>query len=88
VAGDTLAMHMALAQGVPTVAIFTSTCSQEIELYGIGRAVIGVADCSPCYLNRCSQPRMHCADSISVDEVFRAAAGLLRSGRAEAGRTA
>jgi ADP-heptose:LPS heptosyltransferase len=72
VCGDTLAMHLALAQNVQTVVIFTSTCPQEIELYGIGRTVVGRAQCSPCYLSTCKQPSQFCADSITVDEVFQA----------------
>lgn len=73
ICGDTLAMHLALAQGVRTTVIFTSTCSQEIELYGIGRSVVGRADCAPCYRSACNQPSQYCADSVSVDEVYQAA---------------
>ncbi len=72
VTGDTLAMHLALAQGVRTVVLFTSTCPAEIDLYGIGRAIVGKAPCAPCYLSHCKQPAQWCAESITVDAVFKA----------------
>ncbi|MCM2323826.1 MAG: glycosyltransferase family 9 protein [Oligoflexia bacterium] len=77
VTGDTLGMHIALAMGVPTTAIFTSTCSQEIEFYGRGRAVVGQAACAPCYLARCRQATQHCANSVDVEAVHSAVSALL-----------
>src|SRR5207244_1968080 len=76
--GDTLGMHIALSMGVPTVALFTSTCSQEIELYGRGEAIVGPAPCAPCYLSRCKQPSQYCADHISVEEVYQASERVFR----------
>jgi len=76
--GDTLAMHVALAFKVPTVAVFTSTCVQEIEMYGVGQAIVGTAPCSPCYLAKCKQPSQICAENVSVDAVFEAVVGQLR----------
>lgn len=70
ICGDTLAMHVALAFKRPTVALFTSTCVQEIEMYGVGTAIVGKASCAPCYLSQCKQPSQYCADDITVDQVF------------------
>lgn len=75
--GDTLAMHLALAQKVKTLVVFTSTCHQEIETYDWGAKVIGQAACAPCYLSQCNQPEQFCAKSISVEHVYRALSKLL-----------
>ncbi|OFZ82741.1 MAG: hypothetical protein A2583_05220 [Bdellovibrionales bacterium RIFOXYD1_FULL_53_11] len=80
VCGDTLAMHVGLAMGVRTLAIFTSTCTQEIELYGVGRIVAGKAPCAPCYLARCKQPAQLCADSLKTEDVFAATVEHMRLG--------
>jgi heptosyltransferase-2 len=77
ICGDTLAMHLGLSQGVKSVVIFTSTCPQEIELYGIGRAIVGKAACAPCYRSVCNQPSQYCADSVTVDQVFKTATELM-----------
>jgi len=45
VTGDTLALHFAIGLNVPTVAIFTSTCAQELDLYGRGMKIVTITDC-------------------------------------------
>jgi heptosyltransferase-2 len=77
ITGDTLAMHLALAQEVRTLVLFTSTCHQEIELADLGRAIVGRASCAPCYRSTCNQPSQYCSDSISVDAVVTGMAELL-----------
>lgn len=77
VTGDTLGMHIALGLGIPSAVIFTSTCAQEIELYGRGMALIGKAPCAPCYLSQCKQPTQLCADSVAVEDVYDALRVLL-----------
>ncbi len=70
-AGDTLAMHLALALGRRVVAIFGPTCAQEIELFGLGEKVITPAECSPCYRRSCDiEPS--CMDLISPATVVEA----------------
>lgn len=83
IAGDTLGMHIALALRIPTVVLFTSTCAQEIELYGRGDAVIGQADCAPCYLSKCKQASQFCADSIPVDQVVETVKARMGLGQSE-----
>jgi heptosyltransferase-2 len=73
ITGDTLGMHVALAMGVKTLILFTSTCPQEIALYGNGKIIAGRADCSPCYLSECRQPSQYCADSIAAEDVYKTA---------------
>jgi len=78
VSGDTLAMHLALARGVPVVAIFGSTCPQEIELYGRGERVVPAIACHPCYRRRCDLDPS-CADAVSAEQVFSALLRVLEA---------
>jgi heptosyltransferase-2 len=77
ITGDTLAMHIAIGLKVPVVVILGSTCHQEIELYGRGAKIVSDFDCSPCYRSLCPK-QVTCMDALSPDEVFSAAANLLR----------
>ncbi len=74
ITGDTLAMHLSLSLNIPTLVLFTSTCAQEIEMYGVGDYLVGKAPCAPCFLSKCFQPSQICAESISVATVFEKAA--------------
>ncbi|MBI5199871.1 MAG: glycosyltransferase family 9 protein, partial [Nitrospirae bacterium] len=76
VTGDTLALHFAIGLGVPTVAIFTSTCAQELDLYGRGIKIVADVECAPCYRGSCDD--MRCSKSISPAIVFDACAEILR----------
>ena len=72
VTGDTLAMHLAIAQRVPVVAIFGPTCAQEVELYGRGEKVLTAPDCAPCYRKECREAAQRCMDEITPEAVFTA----------------
>jgi len=78
ITGDTLAMHIAIGLKVPVLAMLGPTCHQEIELYGHGAKIVSDFACSPCYLSVCPK-QITCMDAISVEQVFSAAAELLRS---------
>jgi heptosyltransferase-2 len=69
VTGDTLAMHIAVALGVPTVALFGPSAPQEIALYGGGERVVTPLDCAPCYRRECDVTPS-CMDAIDVETVF------------------
>jgi ADP-heptose:LPS heptosyltransferase len=71
VTGDTLAMHLAIALGVPTVAIFGPSAPQEVELYGRGARVVTPLDCAPCYRRACSVSPT-CMDKIDAETVLAA----------------
>jgi len=77
VSGDTLGMHLSIALKKKVVALFGSTCSQEIELYGRGKKIISSLSCSPCYKRECNK-RPNCMDNISVEQVLRAVLGCYR----------
>jgi heptosyltransferase-2 len=68
VTGDTMALHIAVALGVPVVALFGPTAPQEIEFYGRGRRVVTSLGCAPCYKRSCSVSPS-CMDAIPVGEV-------------------
>lgn len=83
VAGDTGPMHVARAQGVPTVAIFGSTDPGMFE-WGGHRALTapGVA-CAPCSFygrKRCPRGHLRCLTGILVPPVWEAVAAALREG--------
>jgi heptosyltransferase-2 len=69
--GDTLAMHIAIALGVYSVALFGSTTEREIEFYGRGTALVGKVPCGPCYKRVCPTQE-ECMQAISVETVFQA----------------
>ena len=71
VTGDTLAMHIAIALGVPTVVLFGPSAPQEIELFGAGRKVLSPLDCAPCYRRDCDV-RPSCMEAIDMQTVFKA----------------
>lgn len=73
VTGDTLGMHVAIACGVPCVALFGPTCAQEIDLFGRGEKIVTSLACSPCYKRSCEKSP-NCMDVIEVDRVAAAVA--------------
>ena len=72
VTSDSLALHLAVAQGRPVVCFFGPTSASEIELYGHGEKVVTPLGCQCCYLKDCNI-RPHCMASISVEEMLAAA---------------
>jgi heptosyltransferase-2 len=65
VTGDTLAMHLALAQKRRTVVVFGPTSAAEIDLYGLGEKVIPDMTCLSCYKTACDFVP-NCMDLIST----------------------
>ena len=68
VTSDTLGMHLAIALKKPVVALFGSTCPQEIELYGRGAKIFLGMECSPCYRQTCPDPK--CMTAIRPERVL------------------
>jgi heptosyltransferase-2 len=69
VTGDTMALHIAVALGVPVVAVFGPTAPQEIELFGRGRKVVTPLCCAPCYRRSCDVSPS-CMDALPVGDVL------------------
>jgi heptosyltransferase-2 len=69
VTGDTLALHLACALGVPAVALFGPTSAAEVDLRGRGEKVVSDAvDCLVCYKTRCDFDP-HCMNTIPASRV-------------------
>jgi len=71
VTGDTMALHVGVAQAVPCVVLFGPTCHQEIELYGHGTKLVTQLGCAPCYRRQCERSPT-CMDDIALAPVRRA----------------
>ena len=72
VSGDTTAMHIAIAVGVPVIAYFGSTCAAEIELYGRGAKIVSEISCAPCYKKICPIDEQ-CMKDVQVKDIYKAA---------------
>ncbi len=66
-----MALHIAIALGVPAVAVFGPTVPQEIDLFGRGRKVVSRLECAPCYRRSCDRSPS-CMDAVPADEVLAA----------------
>ena len=73
ITGDSLGMHMAIAQKKWTVAWFGPTCAQEIDLFDRGVKVMTKATCSPCWKRTCDKNPM-CYDLVDPNEILAAVA--------------
>lgn len=71
VTGDSLGMHMAIAQNKFVIAWFGPTCAQEIELYGKGIKILSSAACSPCWKRSCEMQTM-CYDQVEINSFMTA----------------
>jgi len=79
VTGDSLGMHLAIAEKRPVVVLFGPTCAREIELYDRGEAVVSPLDCVPCYRAECGR-NPSCMASIDPDKVVEAVRRWLGEG--------
>ena len=66
ITSDSLALHMAIAQGVQIVSFFAPTSAAEIELYGLGEKVVSTAS------DYCSYKPDADNSSISVERLLEA----------------
>jgi len=53
ITGDTLTLHLAVANKKKVIAFFGSTSAAEIDLYGRGKKILPEIDCAPCYKQKC-----------------------------------
>lgn len=79
VTNDSLGLHLALALKKNVIALFGATDSAEIYLYGRGVAIeaSALAECKPCYKNRCDKPT-HCMELIDSKEIASLVKQLLK----------
>lgn len=80
VGNDNGAMHMAAAVGTPVLALFGPSNPAEWGPRGDRvRTIYKGLDCRPCFHPTCDRGEMNCMRQITVDEVYEAAADLLRA---------
>ena len=78
VSGDSLGMHMAIAQGKHVVVWFGVTCPQEIEVYDRGVKLLAHVSCAPCWKPTCTNTPL-CFDQVSPDDITTAVMDCLRA---------
>lgn len=82
VTGDTGPMHIAIAVKTPVVALYAVADAKKTgPLYDLDRHVViqKPRTCVPCVSKKCEYQR--CMEAISVDEVYKAVAGILGRGK-------
>ncbi|MCI0588078.1 MAG: glycosyltransferase family 9 protein [Planctomycetes bacterium] len=78
VTGDTLALHLACALGIPSIALFGPTSAAEVDLRGKGEKIVSDSlDCLVCYKTRCDFDP-HCMNTIPASRVEAAVRRHLR----------
>lgn len=73
VTGDTMALHLALSLRKRVLALFGSTCAQEIDMYELGEKIVSLPPCAPCYKTICpweGDKHMLCMRQITPSQVF------------------
>jgi len=79
---DTGPRHFAKAFDVPVVTVFGPTHTEWTRTsYQAERIVRIDVDCGPCQQRTCPLGHLECMTGVTVDAVFDACCGLLRSGR-------
>ncbi len=71
VTGDSLGMHLAIAEKRPVIVLFGPTCAEEIELYGRGEKMVSPIRCAPCYRAECERSPT-CMEAIEREAVVHA----------------
>ena len=64
---DTGPMHLAVALGTPTIALFGPSSSRRTGPY-VGEVITAPTDCSPCNRRECPHPK--CMDRIDPETVY------------------
>jgi len=83
-ANDSGPLHMAVAQGVPVVALFGPTDPKRTGPYGAGHHVIRSGmDCCPCFGKDCRLPQVECMERIRPEQVMGSVRDVLRAAKAE-----
>jgi ADP-heptose:LPS heptosyltransferase len=66
---DSLAMHMSVALGKPTIVLVGPTSPWELDVFGSGEIVHSGIECLACYLSRCDKT-VNCMNTLSPEHVL------------------
>lgn len=83
ITNDSGPLHVAAALDVPSVSIFGPTDPGRTVIAGASRVVRSTHACQPCYQRECPLGHHRCMNDVTVDEVFRAAMGLVSGAEPE-----
>ena len=78
VSGDTGPLHIAVASGVPVVAMYGPTKAHRTGPYGLCEVVVSKADCAGCMKKTCKP--LKCMSAITPQEVYLACLRFLNIG--------
>ena len=68
VTSDSLAMHIGVSLGKPTVVLVGPTSPWELDVFGVGEIVHTDIECLACYLSRCDKT-VNCMNTLSPEHV-------------------
>ncbi|MDR2613591.1 MAG: glycosyltransferase family 9 protein [Deltaproteobacteria bacterium] len=78
IGADTGPLHLAAAQGTPTVSLFGPSSGERAGTWGsAARYVAGGAFCSPCFKRRCPRREFICMGRIAPESVMAACREVL-----------
>jgi lipopolysaccharide heptosyltransferase I len=82
VGNDTGPLHLAVAMGVPCVAVFGASDPARNGPYGDGHRVQACGpECQPCWKTKCAREDLACLTGITAEGVLAACDGLLERTR-------
>ncbi len=61
---DSLAMHIGIALGIPTIVLVGPTSPWELDVFGRGEIIHSDIECLSCYLSRCDKA-VNCMNTLS-----------------------
>lgn len=68
ITGDSLGMHMAIAQKKQVIAWFGPTCAHEIDIFDRGFKILTQSPCAPCWKRTCEKDIM-CYDQVRLGDI-------------------
>ncbi|QDK39691.1 glycosyltransferase family 9 protein [Bdellovibrio sp. NC01] len=69
ITGDSLGMHMAIAQKKQVIAWFGPTCAHEIDIFDRGSKILTQSPCAPCWKRTCEKDIM-CYDQVRLGDII------------------
>lgn len=87
IGNDSGPIHMAVAVGVPVVAVFGPTDPRRTGPYGSAhRTLVADTTCRPCYRRTCQYAAAQCLEAVTAEQVLTAAGEMLAANGTTGGR--